>query len=92
MGIFVRDFLGFLLRGNFWGFLGFLAVRDFWGFCRLGIFGVFGGLGHLRVESMLSHRCWAIDVGTLTFEAVLVVWVWALGLGIGFGLGYLIIT
>ena len=50
-------------------------TKDFW---RLGIFGVFGGLVVLRVESVLERRCWAIDVVTSTFEAVLVV---------GFGIG-----
>ena len=66
----------FLAVGNFLA-REFLAevFGGFWDFWRLGIFGVFGGLVVLRVsESMLGHRCLAIDVGTSTFEAVMVVW------------------
>ena len=78
-GIFVGVFWGFCgagIFGGFWGFLGFLgflAVGGFWGFWRLGVFGV---------ESVLERRCCAIDVGTSTILALLVV-----RFGIGFGLG-----
>jgi hypothetical protein len=79
VGDFCREFLGFLLRGNFWR--GFLAevFWGFWDFWRLGIFGVFVGLVVLRVESVLERRCCDIDVGTLIILALLVVW-----FGIGF--------
>jgi hypothetical protein len=68
---------GFLLLGNFcrlgifvgvfWGFccaeiFGWDFWRGFWDFWRLGVFGVFGGLVVLRVESVLERRCCAIDV------------------------------
>jgi hypothetical protein len=58
---------GFLLVGNFCcaGIFGgvfcgaeIFGGRDFWGFWdfwRLGIFGVFVGLWHFRVESVLIH-------------------------------------
>jgi coproporphyrinogen III oxidase len=54
--------------------LGFLPVWWFQGGIDVG-------------PSMLELRCWNFYVGTLTFEAVLLVW-----FGIGFGLGYLIST
>ena len=44
---------------------GFLAevFGDFWGFWRLGVFGVFVGLGHLRhFDSMFGHQCCNIDI------------------------------